>query len=127
MGCCGWRQTDRDPTTPTQLAPGVRVVERHRSEAEADLVAATGGASLCRTDGSPDAKRAEGALAAIAQLHRAAKRTPLIDPTGAARELLEAWVVDRATAETMGRDWRDYRDGGIAALRAVLADLGEGS
>lgn len=125
MACCGWRQTDREPTVPRQLAPGVRVVERHRSAAEADLTAATGGASLCRTDGAPDAKRAEGALAAIAQLHREAKRTPLVDPTGAARDLLEAWIVDRSTAQSMGRDWRDYRDGGVAELQSVLADLAD--
>lgn len=123
MGCCGWREVDREPTTPPQLSPGVRVVERHRSEAAADLVAATGGASRCRTDASPDAKRAEGALAAIAQLHRTAKRTPLQDPTGTALDLLEAWIVERANAESMGRDERDHRDGGIAALRSVLADL----
>ncbi|MFN8017127.1 MAG: hypothetical protein U0P45_03295 [Acidimicrobiales bacterium] len=114
---------DRDPTTPRQLAAGVRIVQRHRAAAEADLTAATGGASLCRTDGAPDAKRAEGALAAIAALHRTARRAPHDDPTEAARDLLDTWLVEQAAAAAMGRDWRDYRDGGVAALRSVLDDL----
>ncbi len=123
MGCCGWRDVDRVPTTPPQLAPGVRIVQRHRAGAEADLTAATGGASLCRTDRAPDAKRAEGALVAVSQLHRQASRDPHEDPTHAARVVLESWVAARAAAEGMGRDWRDYRDGGVAALRSLLADL----
>jgi hypothetical protein len=123
MGCCGWKDTDREPTVPPPPAPGLRVVERHRALAEADLTAATGGASLCRTDGAPDAKRAEGALAAIAQLHRAAKREPTADPTGAAADLLTTWLADRDAAEDMGPDWRAYRDGGVAELRSVLAEL----
>ena len=123
MGCCGWKETDREPTVPPAPAPGLRVVERHRARAESDLTAAAGGASLCRTDGTPDAKRAEGALAAIAQLHRAAKREPTADPRGAANELLTTWLADRAAATDMGPDWRAYRDGGVAGLRAVLVDL----
>ena len=123
MGCCGWQEVDRPPTTPPQLAAGVRIVQRHRAGAEADLTAATGGASLCRTDGAPDAKRAEGALVALAQLHRAATRSPHDDPTESARRLLDTWVAERAAVEGMGRDWRDYRDGGVAALRSVLDDL----
>jgi hypothetical protein len=98
-------------------------VVRHRAAAEADLVAATGGASLCRTDLAPDAKRAEGALAAIAQVHRAVRRGAPADPTLVARTALEEWGAARTAADDLGRAWRDYRDGGVAALTALIADL----
>ncbi len=126
MGCCGWRKPDREPDQLPAPAPHAAVLERHRSQAEAALVAATGGGSLCRTGNGPEVtgpKFAEGRLAAVADLQRRARATAATDVEDLAREVLASWEAQQRTSAVRSPAWSAYRDGGIAELTSVIEDL----
>ena len=99
------------------------VVARHLAAAEADLVAVTGGSSLCRVGNGPEAgsaKYAEGRYAALREL-RHLLRAPDADVLASADRLLGTWQAARS--EARGPAWAAYRSGGVADLQRVVDDL----
>ena len=125
MGCCGWSAADREDRSAPPVA-GSEVVDRHRTRAEDALMAATGGAPLCRLGEGPRAdgpKRAEGRLAAVGELGRVAARAPWRDLTTLTEERLAAWERQRLAATGRGVAWEAYRAGGVAELRSILDEL----
>jgi hypothetical protein len=127
MGCCGWKRSDRQPDPLPAPPPHAAALERHRSQAEAALVAATGGGSLCRTGDGPEVtgpKFAEGRLAAVADLQRRARATAGTDVEDLAREALASWEAEQRTSAVRSPAWSAYREGGIAELTSVVEDLG---
>jgi hypothetical protein len=103
------------------------VLEHRRSEAEAALLAATAGESLCRiTEGSDptEPKYAEGALAAVTELQREIRAMPDAGELAVAQRLLATWEVEQDACAGRGVAWSAYRNGGVAELRSIVADLG---
>lgn len=101
------------------------IVAEHLARAEADLVAVTGGASLCRVGDGPQAgsaKYAEGRYAALREL-RSVLWSP--DPVALAAAVghLGAWEAALVQAESQGPAWAAYRSGGVAALQSLVDDL----
>lgn len=123
MGCCGWGRGEREPDALSAPLPGASLVEQRRMRAAAQLHTATGGVSLCRTEGSPAVKRAEGALAALSEVHRLLGRATRLEPAEGAATVLTQWRDHRVAAERLGPTWTAYRDGGIAALESLQEDL----
>lgn len=123
MGCCGWGRDTREPDALAAPLPGASLVEQRRMSAAVELNTATGGASLCRLEGSPGVKRAEGALAALSEVHRLLGRSTRFDPAEGAATVLTQWRDHRVAAERLGPAWVAYRDGGIAALESLQEDL----
>jgi hypothetical protein len=104
------------------------VVARHLARAEEDLVAATGGASLCSVGNGTQVgpvKYSEGRYAALREL-RHLRRSP--DPVAVADVvgLLATWRTARDRAESQGPAWAAYRDGGVAALQGLVDELTTG-
>lgn len=124
MGCCGWRGSNETPaedTGPTEVDQ--TVVAQHLARAEVDLVAVTGGSSLCRVGNGPEAgsvKYAEGRYAALREL-RHVLRSPDPVALASAVELLGVWQTARA--EPQGPAWAAYRAGGVAELQGLVEDL----
>lgn len=126
MGCCGWKATDREPKGTAVSAPSEGVLERHRTLAESTLLAATGGAALCRIGDGPElgpVKHAEGRLAAITELQRYLRRSDANDEQTATRELLASWVREQHASRERGVAWSAYRDGGVAELTSLVDEL----
>ena len=126
MGCCGWKRPDREPDRLPAPTPRASVLEQHRALAEAALVAATGGGSLCRTGDGPQVtgpKFAEGRLAAVADLQRKVRATPDADTEVLAREALTSWQHEQRVSGVQSPAWSAYRDGGMAELTSVIEDL----
>ena len=121
-----WRASDqRQPATPGTPSPA-EVLEHHRALAESALEAATCGRPLCRIGDGPDVSRpkyAEGALVAVGELQRILEEDAGLDVSTAAQDLLAMWNVERRASENRGQAWVAYRNGGIAQLRAIVADL----
>ena len=117
--------------SPPRSAAPLEIVERHQAAALAALEAATGGAPLCRVDGTRQTvKASEGAAAALSDVRRALRRD-VGEPTGAV-------AADRAQAviEAVRSDWQgisgplaarpgsgEYIAGGLDALAGLAADL----
>lgn len=118
------RGSDETSAAGTLADEGDRaVVTGYLVRAEADLVAVTGGASLCRVGNGPEAgsaKYAEGRYAALREL-RQLLRSPDADALASAVRLLGAWQVARA--EARGPAWAAYRAGGVADLQHVVDEL----
>lgn len=129
MGCCGWSASDREaPATPVG-AGSHDVLEHRRAEAESALLAATAGESLCRiTEGGDptEPKFAEGVLAAVTELQRAVRSTPELGELAVSRQLLASWEREQAACAGRGVAWSAYRNGGVAELRAIVAELDAG-
>ncbi len=122
MGCCGWDEVEKVPTVPTTPAPADprHLVALHRARAEVDLQEVAAGRSLCRVSG-PDlalVKRAEGRLAALAELERT-MRTTGVDASVAAEGLLGRWSTRCRDADGRGVAWEAYLEGGVVELEAV--------
>ena len=124
MGCCGWRRADKAPPEDTKPLEGDQtVVARHLSRAEGELVAVTGGASLCRVGNGPHAgsvKYAEGRYAALRELRHVLKSPDLV-ALASVVELLDTWQAARTEAQ--GPAWTAYREGGVDELRSLVDDL----
>lgn len=89
-------------------------------------MAATAGEPLCRiTEGGDptEPKYAEGALAAIAELQRQVRHAPDERELDVARRVLANWVVEQDACAGRGVAWSAYRNGGVAELRNIVADL----
>lgn len=121
MGCCRWgNDTDRVPTVPPPrpTADTGDVLTTRRAAAERDLVAATGGAALCRVDGDlvGTVKYQEGRLAAVAELQRAVRAQPgdplASTPSGPREGVADVWHVQIDIDRPADEVW------------AVLADYG---
>lgn len=126
MGCCGWRASDREERATPVPPVAVGVLEQRRAEAESVLLAATAGEPLCRiTEGGDptEPKFAEGALAAITELQRTVRATPDGDALALARSLLASWEVQQEACASRGVAWSAYRNGGVAELRSLVAEL----
>ena len=126
MGCCGWRASDREAPVDAVLPQPIDVLEHHRAVAESALNAATCGHPLCRIGDGPDVSRpkyAEGGLAAVSELQRKLRSATGLDAMSAAEELLASWEAERRASEDRGAAWVAYRNGGVAQLRAIVADL----
>jgi hypothetical protein len=126
MGCCGWNPVHKTPTVPSVPSPSEprHLVALHRAHAEVALMEATAGRPLCRVEG-PDTepvKRAEGRLAAIAELERSLRATGA-DPRQAAARLVERWEEERGRVAARGAAWEAYHAGGIAELETVAHEL----
>jgi hypothetical protein len=107
-------------------SPPAEVLEHHRAAAESALQAATCGHPLCRIGDGPDVSRpkyAEGALAAVTELQRNIRDAAGTEALTAAQDLLATWEAERRTSEGRGPAWSAYRNGGVAQLRSVVADL----
>ena len=92
-------------------------------------MAATAGEPLCRiTEGGDptEPKYAEGALAAITELQRTVRATPDGDALALARSLLASWEVQQEACASRGVAWSAYRNGGVAELRSLVAELAAG-
>ncbi|MDV3223219.1 hypothetical protein [Intrasporangium sp.] len=107
------------------------VVARHEEAALGALEAATGGAPLCRTDGTPQTvKGSEGAVAALSDVRRALRLDGRgdggSDPVAAAQSVIDdvraRWGSIRGPlAARPGTD--EYVAGGLAALSTLEDDL----
>jgi len=97
------------------------LVEQRLDTAERDLADATGGAPLCRIDGSGPAgpKFAEGRTAALAELRRALRRSPGADAVQVVGESIATWDHHERAAAGQGPSWRAYRAGGATELRQL--------
>lgn len=104
------------------------LVKRHEDAALAALEAATGGAPLCRADGSGprSVKSSEGAAVALAEVRRALGRGPsdrsLQEAEAVVAEVHARWAATAARRES-GPAWREYISGGLGALDELEADL----
>ncbi len=126
MGCCGWKATDKNPTVPRPRPTLVQdLVARHRAAAETSLAEVTGGESVCRV--GPDrvgpVKEAEGRLAAITELQRALQNRDDTVASQVASDLAHAWRDEAARAQTRGKAWLAYRQGGADTLDTVAVEL----
>lgn len=100
------------------------IVSSHESAALTALNAATGGAPLCRTDGSRQGvKESEGAAAAVGDVRRALRREPDRDPLAVLEEVGQHWrrLAEGALAERP--ETREYLAGGAGAIDGLRADL----
>ncbi len=126
MGCCGWEASDRDVPADAALPQPIDALEHHRAVAESALNAATCGHPLYRIGDGPDVSRpkyAEGGLAAVSELQRKLRSTTGLEALSAAEDLLANWEAERHASEHRGAAWVAYRNGGVAQLRAIVADL----
>jgi len=128
MGCCGWKASDgEEPADPAPPPLPIEVLDHHRALAESALNAATGGRPLCRISDITDVSRpkfAEGGLAAVREFQRKRSGEADTDTLTIAGDLLATWEIERQASETLGPTWAAYRNGGVARLRAIIADLG---
>jgi hypothetical protein len=104
----------------TGAAPLAPLVQSRLDEVSGSLQAATGGAALCRIDGTGgSAKWLEGRMAALLEVRRLLRRDPQADPG----PLLDRWRANREAHLARGTSpaWRDYDDGGVTELEWLLA------
>lgn len=101
---------------PTLMA----TVEQRLAEVSASLNAATGGAALCRIDGTGgSAKSLEGRMAALLEVRRSLRRDPSADPA----RIADRWRADLALRREKGSSaaWTDYLGAGSDELTRLLA------
>jgi hypothetical protein len=101
-------------------APLAHLVQERLDQVSGSLHVATGGAALCRIDGTGgSAKHLEGRMAALLEVRRVLRRDPQADPG----PLLDRWRANREAHLARGASpaWRDYDDGGVAELEWLLA------
>ena len=107
------------------------ILATRRALIEAELVAATGGASLCsisRSAGSvPAAKYLEGRLTAVRDLSRLVAKTTTKDPRHDIEQLLPTWQqgLDHSHDHDRGTDWIAYFAGGVDELTELAANIAE--
>jgi len=117
-------------TAAQTLVESVRARER---AALADLVASTGGDSLCSHSREgvavPAVKYCEGAAAALAEVRRALEAVA-DGPGGASTahavlvEVRARWQAQSQTMVHRGPDWAGYLSGGLDALGQMIDDDG---
>jgi hypothetical protein len=106
------------------------ILGARRASIEADLMAATGGTSLCsisRSAGSvPTAKYLEGRLTAVRELNRTILDPATGDPDNCVSQLLATWrlALDNARQHDRGPDWIAYRAGGVDELIELANRIG---
>lgn len=104
-----------------------QLLEDRLGRVEAELTAATGGASLCsisKVAGSvPAAKYLEGRLAVLLQLRRSP--SAIQEALAAVDNLRDEWAteLERVTREAFGPDWLAYRAGGVDELDELATSL----
>ena len=108
-------------TGPTAVTAQHRLdrVEARLAEVSTSLQAATGGAALCRIDGTGgSAKSFEGRTAALLEVRRLLRRDPEADLT----PVLARWRADLASHTSRGSSaaWLEYVAGGVAELEHLL-------
>lgn len=90
-------------------------VERRLADVSSSLTRATGGAALCRIDGTGgSAKALEGRMAALLEVRRTLRRDPSTDLTGIAGR----WQADLDLHRAKGSSaaWTDYLGAGVDEL-----------
>jgi hypothetical protein len=95
------------------------VVEQRLAEVTASLNAATGGAALCRIDGTGgSAKTLEGRMAALLEVRRTLRR----DPDADLAAIAERWRADLEVRRAKGSSaaWTDYLSAGAEELTRLL-------
>src|SRR5512139_2788662 len=95
--------------------PRMAVVEQRLAEVTASLSTATGGAALCRIDGTGgSAKSLEGRMAALLEVRRTLRRDPDADLSAMAVR----WQADLELRRAKGSSaaWTDYLSAGAAEL-----------
>lgn len=113
---------------PTRGSAPLDVVARHEAAALAALEAATGGAPLCRVDGTQQTvKASEGAAAALSDVRRALRGRSAVgaedDPAAVIDAVRSQWQgITGPLAARPGSD--EYISGGLAALASLERDLG---
>jgi hypothetical protein len=112
-----------------------RVLADHLARAQTELTALAGSRALCAIarsgDSYPAAKYAEGAVSALAEVRRSARRQDILDDpvrlaalTGA---IATRWKERADRMIDAGRDWAAYLSGGSDALTALVEDLPDGT
>lgn len=100
--------------------PRMALVEQRLAEVSASLNAATGGAALCRIDGTGgSAKSLEGRMAALLEVRRVLRRDPDADLSA-----IEArWRADLALRQAKGSPaaWTDYLSAGADEVARLTA------
>jgi hypothetical protein len=126
MGCCGWNEVHKVPTVPTMSTPSDprHLIALHRARAEVALEEVAGGGPLCRVSGADlvPVKRAEGRLAALAELQRAL-RTSEAPVSAVVEQMRGQWAQRRHDVAARGPAWEAYLEGGIVEIEAVARDL----
>lgn len=120
--------SDRETPADDSLPQPIEVLEHHRAVAESALNAATCGHPLCRIGDGPEVgrpKHAEGGLAAVSELQRKLCGATGLDALSAAEDRLAGWEAERSASEDRGAGWVAYRNGGVARLIIIVADLAE--
>jgi hypothetical protein len=101
---------------PSDLgAERLEQVQRRLQEVGSSLNDATGGAALCRIDGTGGtAKSLEGRMAVLLEVRRRLRRDSGADLT----DIRDKWTADLATRRERGSagPWIDYLEGGVAEL-----------
>jgi hypothetical protein len=100
--------------------PRMAVVEQRLAEVTASLNTATGGAALCRIDGTGgSAKSLEGRMAALLEVRRTLRRDPDADLSAIA----DRWHADLELRRAKGSSaaWTDYLSAGAAELASLVA------
>lgn len=98
------------------------LVELRLEQVSAALNEATGGAALCRIDGTGgSAKHLEGRMAALLEVRRILRR----DPDAGLAAVLDPWRSTRAAHLARGASaaWLDYDEGGVAEIEWLLRHL----
>lgn len=115
--------TSRSAADPAAGQPGLlETVARRLREVSESLNAATGGAALCRIDGTGgSAKSLEGRAAALQAARRALRRGGEEDAV--LDDLLQRWRQDLAkrTDSGAGAAWLDYLSAAVAELEHLRA------
>lgn len=95
------------------------LVELRLAQVSESLIAATGGAALCRVDGTGgSAKYLEGRMAALLEVRRILRRDPGADLAA----VLAAWQSNRDVHLSRGASaaWLEYDDGGVTEIEWLL-------
>jgi hypothetical protein len=100
--------------------PRMALVEQRLAEVSGSLNAATGGAALCRIDGTGgSAKSLEGRMAALLEVRRTLRR----DPDADLAPMAARWRADLELRRAKGSSaaWIDYSSSGTDELARLLA------
>jgi hypothetical protein len=115
--------------TMTATILSLALIERRLGEVTASLNEATGGAALCRIDGTGgSAKSFEGRMAALLEVRRSLRKDPDAGVT-AASALVERWRSDLQQRSARGASaaWQEYLAGGVTELEHLLGPDDAGS
>lgn len=104
---------------------GPDLLEARLAAVEAELVAATGGASLClvskRGEAVDGPKYLEGRLAALLEVRRTVRRGGDLATRAAAALVEWSGELDDARRRGLGGGWIAYRTGGVDELTDLVA------